>query len=77
MLGVIDGFTYQCLVLEVATGFPSRFATSMLERAIAQYGKPQSIRRDNGPELTPCGRQVSRDAAGQDLGARRSERVSS
>ena len=52
VLGVIDGFTRQCQVLEVATGFPSRRVTRMLERAIATHGKPQSIRCDNGPELT-------------------------
>jgi len=50
--GVIDSFTRQCLALEVATSFPSRRVTRVLERAIAAYGKPQSIRSDNGPELT-------------------------
>jgi putative transposase len=52
VLGVIDGFTRQCLALETATSFPSRRVTRVLERAIAEYGKPQSIRCDNGPELT-------------------------
>jgi len=52
VLGVIDSFTRQCLALEVATRFPSRRVTRVLERAIAAYGKPQSIRSDNGPELT-------------------------
>jgi putative transposase len=52
VLGVIDSFTRQCLALEVATSFPSRRVTRVLERAIAAYGKPQSIRSDNGPELT-------------------------
>ena len=52
VLGVIDSFTRQCLVLEVATSFPSRRITRLLERAIAEHGKPQSIRSDNGPELT-------------------------
>ena len=50
VLGVIDSFTRQCLALEVATSFPSRRVTRVLERAIAAYGKPQSIRSDNGPE---------------------------
>ncbi len=36
----------------VATSFLSRQVTRVLERAIAAYGKPQSIRSDNGPELT-------------------------
>ena len=52
VLGVIDRFTRKCLALEVATSFPSRSVTRVLERAIAAYGKPQSIRSDNGPELT-------------------------
>ena len=52
VLGVIDSFTRQCLALETATSFPSRRVTRVLERAIAAYGKPQSIRSDNGPELT-------------------------
>jgi transposase InsO family protein len=52
VLGVIDRFTRKCLALEVATSFPSRRVTRVLERAIAGYGKPQSIRSDNGPELT-------------------------
>ena len=52
VLGVIDSFTRQCLVLEVATSFPSRRVTRLLERAIAEHGKPRSIRPDNGPEMT-------------------------
>jgi putative transposase len=52
VLGVIDGFTRQCLVLETSTSFPSRRVTRELERAIAVYGKPQAIRCDNGPEMT-------------------------
>jgi len=52
VLGVIDSFTRQSLVLETATSFPSRRVTRLLERAIAEHGKPQSIRCDNGPELT-------------------------
>ncbi len=51
VLGVIDRFPRKCLALEVATSFPSRRVTRVLERAIAAYGKPQSIRSDNGPEF--------------------------
>jgi len=40
VLGVIDSFTRQCLVLETATSFPSRRVTRVLERAIAAYGNP-------------------------------------
>jgi putative transposase len=52
VLGVIDGFTRQSLTLETANSFPSRRVTRLLELAIADYGKPQAIRCDNGPELT-------------------------
>ena len=52
VLGVIDGFTRQSLMLATSTSFPSRRVTRVLERAIADYGKPQAIRCDNGPELT-------------------------
>lgn len=52
VLGVMDGFTRQCLILETATSFPSRRLTRELERAIAMHGKPQAIRCDNGPEMT-------------------------
>lgn len=52
ILGVIDSFTRQSQVLETATSFPSRRVTRKLERAFAAYGKPQSLRCDNGPELT-------------------------
>jgi putative transposase len=52
VLGVIDSFTRQCLALEVATSFPTLRVTRVLERVIATHGKPQSIRSDNGPELT-------------------------
>jgi putative transposase len=52
VFGVIDSFTRESHVLETATSFPSRRVTRELERAIAEHGKPQSIRCDNGPELT-------------------------
>ncbi len=52
VLGVRGNFTRQARVLETSTSFPSRRVTRELERAIALHGKPQSIRCDNGPELT-------------------------
>ena len=36
VFGVIDPFTRQCLALEVATSFPSRRVTRVLEHAIAE-----------------------------------------
>ena len=52
ILGVRDGFTRQARVLETDTSFPSRRVTRELDRAIAEHGKPQAIRCDNGPEMT-------------------------
>lgn len=51
VLSVIDSFTKQCHALEVDTSFPSRRVTRVLEQAIHQFGRPQRIRCDNGPEL--------------------------
>jgi len=42
----------ECLALEVDTSFPSPQVTWVLDAIIAQRGKAQSIRMDNGPELT-------------------------
>jgi putative transposase len=40
------------LALEVDTSFASRRVTRVLEAILAERGKPQAIRCDNGPELT-------------------------
>jgi putative transposase len=52
VLSVVDGFTRECLALEVDTSFASRRVTRVLEEIVVGRGKPQSIRCDNGPELT-------------------------
>ena len=52
IFSVVDSFTRQCVALEVDTSFASRRVTRVLDSAIAQSGKPLSIRMDNGPELT-------------------------
>jgi putative transposase len=52
VLSVVDAFTRECLALEVDTGFASRRVTRVLDQVIAQRGRPQAIRCDNGPELT-------------------------
>jgi putative transposase len=51
VLDVIDSFIRQCLVLETASSFPSCRDTHVLEQAIAEHGKPQTIRCDNHREL--------------------------
>jgi putative transposase len=52
VFSVIDSFTKQSLALQVDTSFPSRRVTRVLNGAIAKYGKPKTVRCDNGPELT-------------------------
>lgn len=52
VLSVIDTFTRECLALEVDTSFASRRVTRVLEHIIGWRGLPESIRCDNGPELT-------------------------
>jgi len=52
VLSVLDVYTRECLALDVDTGFASRRVTRVLEGIIAQREGPQSIRCDNGPELT-------------------------
>jgi putative transposase len=52
ILAIVDVFTRECLVLEVDTSLSSQRVTRALEQAIEQRGLPESIRCDNGPELT-------------------------
>jgi putative transposase len=52
VLTVVDAFTRECLGLDVDTSLSSRRVTRSLEQLIAERGKPDSIRCDNGPELT-------------------------
>ena len=52
MLTVVDSFTRECPAIEVDTGLSSRRVTRVLDWIIAQRGKPEVIRCDNGPEFT-------------------------
>lgn len=52
VLNVIDAFTRESLALEVDTSFAGLRVTRVLDEIIAERGKPQAIRCDNGPELT-------------------------
>jgi transposase InsO family protein len=49
---LLDAFTRECLTLEVDTSLSSQRVTRALEQAVEQRGMPESIRCDNGPELT-------------------------
>jgi putative transposase len=52
VLSVVDAYTRECLALETDTSFASRRVTRVLEEIMVLRGRPQSIRCDNGPELT-------------------------
>jgi putative transposase len=52
VLNVIDAFTRESLAMEVDTSFAGMRLTRVLDGIIAKRGLPQSIRCDNGPELT-------------------------
>jgi len=52
ILAIVDAFTRECLTLEVDTSLSSPRVTRALEHSIEERGMPESIRCDNGPELT-------------------------
>ena len=52
VLSVVDEYSRECLALEVDTSFPSLRVTRVLDQIIEGRGKSESIRMDNGPELT-------------------------
>jgi putative transposase len=52
IFSVLEAHARECLGLEVDTSFPSRRVTRILDELIGLYGKPASIRLDNGPEFT-------------------------
>lgn len=49
--GVVDQYSRVCVRLAVDTSIPSARVIRELEAAIAEYGKPQRIRMDNGSEF--------------------------
>ena len=50
-LTVVDEWTRECLAIEVATSLTAERVIAVLERLFAQYGTPQILRSDNGPEF--------------------------
>ena len=52
VLTVVDTFTRECLALEVDSCLPSQRVTRALDEIIFERGRPESIRMDNGSELT-------------------------
>ena len=52
IFSVVDGYTRECLALEADTAFASQRVSRLLDGVIAGRSKPETIRMDNGPELT-------------------------
>jgi putative transposase len=52
ILTVVDSFTRECPAIEVNTGLSGQRVTRVLEQVIAERGRPQTLRCDNGPEFT-------------------------
>lgn len=52
IFSVVDGYTRECLALEADTSFASQRVSRVLDDVIAEHAKPETIRMDNGPELT-------------------------
>ena len=50
-LTLVDGYTRECLEIEVAASLPSQRVTRVLERIGQQRGYPGRVRTDNGPEF--------------------------
>ena len=50
VLNVIDAFTRESLAMEVDTSFAGLRVTRVLDQILADRGRPQAIRCDNGPE---------------------------
>lgn len=51
VLNIIDDFNRESLAIEIDTSLPARRVVRVLERIVAQRGKPACIRTDNGPEF--------------------------
>ena len=52
ILTVVDAYTRECVALEADFSLGSGRVTRVLERAIAERGRPEQVRSDNGPEFT-------------------------
>lgn len=50
-LSIVDEWTRECLAIEVASSLTAARVIEVLERLFEQYGTPQILRSDNGPEF--------------------------
>ena len=53
-LNIIDHYNRKCLEIGINFSMPSLKVIEILERTIAEHGKPLGIRTYNGPEFTSC-----------------------
>jgi transposase InsO family protein len=52
MLVVMDEYTQECLLIEVARRMSSQDVLRVLAKLFIRHGTPEFIRSDNGPEFT-------------------------
>lgn len=52
MMTIVDEWTRECLAIEVAPRISSYRVIEILKKTMAKYGRPTSVRSDNGPEFT-------------------------
>ena len=52
ILTAINAYTRECLALETGTSLGSGRVTRVLGWLIGEPGRPESVRSDNGPEIT-------------------------
>jgi putative transposase len=50
-LSIVDEWTRECLAIEVGSSLTAVRVIAVLERLFEQYGPPQVLRSDNGPEF--------------------------
>ena len=50
-LNIIDAYTRECLAIEVDFSLPAARVVRVLDKLVWQYGLPESLRVDNGPEF--------------------------
>ena len=65
---VIDDFNREILAIEIDTSLPSSRVVRTLLRLFETYGKPNTIRMDNGPEFTSTVLESFCEAHGVKLG---------
>jgi putative transposase len=50
-LNIIDAYTRECLAIEVDASLPGARVVRVLDRLVWDYGLPETLRVDNGPEF--------------------------